>query len=51
MARDMVSVMAQLGLWSELATNMTGAPVGGGHFFPEERPSAIASALSGFFTR
>jgi len=40
-----------LALWSELATNMTGAPVGGGHFFPEERPSAIASALSGFFTR
>jgi haloacetate dehalogenase len=40
-----------LALWSELATNMTGAPIGGGHFFPEERPSAIASALSGFFTR
>ena len=40
-----------LALWGELATNVTGAPVDGGHFFPEERPSAIAGALSGFFTR
>jgi len=40
-----------LALWGELATNVTGEPVDGGHFFPEERPSAIADALSGFFTR
>jgi haloacetate dehalogenase len=40
-----------LALWSELAPNVTGEPVDGGHFFPEERPSATASALSGFFTR
>jgi len=40
-----------LALWAELATNVTGEPVNGGHFFPEERPSAIADALSGFFTR
>jgi len=40
-----------LALWSELAPNVTGEPVDGGHFFPEERPSAIADALSDFFTR
>jgi haloacetate dehalogenase len=40
-----------LALWSELAINVVGEPVDGGHFFPEERPSAIANALSGFFTR
>jgi len=40
-----------LALWRELATNVTGEPVDGGHFFPEERPAAIANALGGFFTR
>ena len=40
-----------LALWRELATNVTGEPVDGGHFFPEERPAAIANALRGFFTR
>jgi pimeloyl-ACP methyl ester carboxylesterase len=40
-----------LALWSELATSVTGEPVDGGHFFPEERPSAVADALSDFFTR
>ncbi len=40
-----------LALWRELAPNVTGEPVDGGHFFPEERPSAIANALSGFFAR
>ena len=40
-----------LALWSELAPNVIGEPVDGGHFFPEERPSAIADALSDFFTR
>jgi haloacetate dehalogenase len=40
-----------LALWSELATNVTGEPVDGGHFFPEERPSAVADALGDFFTR
>src|SRR5215831_10467399 len=40
-----------LALWSKLAPNVIGEPVDGGHFFPEERPSAIADALSGFFTR
>jgi hypothetical protein len=36
---------------AELATNVTGEPIDGGHFFPEERPAAIANALGGFFTR
>jgi len=40
-----------LALWRELATNVTGEPIDGGHFFPEERPAAIANALRGFFTR
>jgi pimeloyl-ACP methyl ester carboxylesterase len=40
-----------LALWGELATKVSGGPVNGGHFFPEERPSAIADALSGFFSR
>jgi haloacetate dehalogenase len=40
-----------LALWSELAADVTGGPVEGGHFFPEERPSATADALGGFFTR
>jgi haloacetate dehalogenase len=40
-----------LALWRELAIDVTGEPVDGGHFFPEEQPSAIAYALSGFFTR
>jgi haloacetate dehalogenase len=40
-----------LALWSELAADVTGGPVEGGHFFPEERPSATADALSGFFAR
>jgi haloacetate dehalogenase len=40
-----------LALWSELATNVTGEPVDGGHFFPEERPFAVADVLSDFFAR
>jgi haloacetate dehalogenase len=40
-----------LALWRELATNVTGGPIDGGHFFPEERPAAIADVLGDFFTR
>jgi haloacetate dehalogenase len=40
-----------LALWREWATDVTGEPVDGGHFFPEERPSAVAAALSNFFSR
>lgn len=38
-----------LALWSELAADVAGWPVEGGHFFPEEQPSAIADTLGGFF--
>ena len=40
-----------LALWRDLATDVTGGPVDGGHFFPEERPAAVAAALSDFFSR
>jgi len=40
-----------LALWRELATDVTGKPVDGGHFFPEEQPSAVVDALTSFFTR
>jgi haloacetate dehalogenase len=39
-----------LGLWRELASNVTGHPVDGGHFFPEEHPRDTAEALAGFFS-
>lgn len=38
-----------LALWRELAEDVTGHPVDGGHFFPEERPEATATALRHFF--
>jgi haloacetate dehalogenase len=38
-----------LALWSELATSVTGGPIDGGHFFPEEQPSTVADALGDFF--
>ncbi len=38
-----------MALWRELAADVTGGPVAGGHFFPEEHPAALASALSEFF--
>jgi haloacetate dehalogenase len=40
-----------LALWRDLAADVTGEPVDGGHFFPEERPSFVAAALSSFFSR
>jgi haloacetate dehalogenase len=36
-------------LWRELAADVTGWPVDGGHFFPEEHPTALAAALREFF--
>jgi haloacetate dehalogenase len=39
-----------LELWRELAPNVTGHPVDGGHFFPEERPRDTAEALAAFFS-
>jgi haloacetate dehalogenase len=38
-----------LSLWRELASEVTGGPVDGGHFFPEEHPQATATALTAFF--
>jgi haloacetate dehalogenase len=38
-----------LALWRELATNVNGGPVDGGHFFPEEHPQETATALTQFF--
>jgi haloacetate dehalogenase len=37
-----------LALWRELADDVTGEPVDGGHFFPEEHPDRTADALLGF---
>ena len=38
-----------LALWRELAADVQGRPVDGGHFFPEEYPAETAEALRGFF--
>jgi haloacetate dehalogenase len=38
-----------LSLWRELAENVDGRPVAGGHFFPEEHPAETATALAEFF--
>jgi haloacetate dehalogenase len=38
-----------LALWRAWATNVTGAPLEAGHFFPEEIPEQTAQELSGFF--
>jgi haloacetate dehalogenase len=39
-----------LELWRELAKEVTGHPIDGGHFFPEERPRHTAEALAAFFS-
>ena len=39
-----------LALWRELADDVTGGPVAGGHFFPEEHPAETAEALAAFFS-
>jgi haloacetate dehalogenase len=38
-----------LQLWREWANDVSGFAIDGGHFFPEERPTEVADALSGFF--
>jgi haloacetate dehalogenase len=38
-----------LSLWRELADDVQGRAVEGGHFFPEERPEETAAALGSFF--
>jgi haloacetate dehalogenase len=37
-----------LGIWNRWAVNVSGQPVAGGHFFPEESPSETAALLSRF---
>ena len=36
-------------MWRELAPDITGRPVAGGHFFPEEHPRDTARVLIQFF--
>jgi haloacetate dehalogenase len=38
-----------LTLWRQLANDVTGGPVDGGHFFPEEHPEHTAATLAAFF--
>jgi haloacetate dehalogenase len=40
-----------LSVWRELADEVTGGPVDGGHFFPEEHPLETASTLGAFFAQ
>jgi haloacetate dehalogenase len=42
-------MVGPLTLWRQLADNVTGWPVDGGHFFPEEHPEHTAAALADFF--
>lgn len=37
-----------LSLWRELADDVRGWPVDGGHFFPEEHPETTAAAVADF---
>jgi haloacetate dehalogenase len=38
-----------LGLWRQWCDDVSGRPVDGGHFFPEEHPIETAAALEMFF--
>jgi haloacetate dehalogenase len=40
-----------LALWRQLADDLDGRPVDGGHFFPEEHPTETAEALRAFFSK
>jgi haloacetate dehalogenase len=40
-----------LELWREWADDVTGHPIAGGHFIPEEQPEAVAEELTTFFQR
>jgi haloacetate dehalogenase len=39
-----------LALWRDSADDISGQPVDGGHFFPEEHPTETAEALRAFFS-
>jgi haloacetate dehalogenase len=38
-----------LGIWREWARDVTGRPIAGGHFFPEQNPHETIAALRSFF--
>lgn len=38
-----------LAIWRDWCDDLSGRPVDGGHFFPEEHPGATAAALTAFF--
>lgn len=38
-----------IGIWQRWASNVTGKPMAGGHFFPESDPEATAGELRAFF--
>jgi haloacetate dehalogenase len=40
-----------LALWRELATDVDGGPVAGGHFFAEEHPEQTATAITHFLAK
>lgn len=40
-----------LGIWRAWAPDVTGEPLAGGHFFPEENPHATVEALRAFLRR
>ncbi|MGE3873099.1 MAG: alpha/beta fold hydrolase [Parvibaculaceae bacterium] len=40
-----------LGLWKTFADRVSGEPLAGGHFFPEEMPERTAGALAGFLLK
>jgi haloacetate dehalogenase len=39
-----------LGIWRQWAPQVTGRPIAGGHFFPEQNPDDTIAALLAFFT-
>jgi haloacetate dehalogenase len=40
-----------LGIWSDWATDVTGRPISGGHFFPEQNATETIAELRSFFRR
>jgi haloacetate dehalogenase len=38
-----------IGIWQDWASDVSGKPITGGHFFPEARPQATADELRSFF--
>jgi haloacetate dehalogenase len=38
-----------LGIWRDWAADVTGRPIAGGHFFPEQNAAETTAALRAFF--